>query len=178
MHGSHNCLISRTIMACLLLQKGLTLSNPIFLPTPFSPALIYFGQERGWWITCNYPTVLKEKNLNMNSPDDFIVYFRLHKIFKCCCLFLFIVLLCVILLEAISRTKSRLPLACFTVENGFSPSTFHISSAANHAIVCCSFFFHFALRNASFHLAFPHGQKMMVFPSFLNFCSSHCQQAE
>jgi hypothetical protein len=26
------------------------------------PALIRFGRERGWWITCNYPTVLKEKN--------------------------------------------------------------------------------------------------------------------
>jgi hypothetical protein len=40
----------------------LTLSNPIFLPPAYSPALIYFGQERGWWVTCNYPTVLKEKN--------------------------------------------------------------------------------------------------------------------
>jgi len=39
----------------------LTLSNPIFLPTAYSPAFIYFGQETGWWITCNYPTVLKEK---------------------------------------------------------------------------------------------------------------------
>jgi len=38
---------------------ALTLSNPIFLPTAYSPALIYFGQERGWWIICNYPTVLK-----------------------------------------------------------------------------------------------------------------------
>jgi hypothetical protein len=41
---------------------ALTLSNPIFLPPTNSPALIYFGQERGWWITCDYPTVLKEKN--------------------------------------------------------------------------------------------------------------------
>jgi hypothetical protein len=38
---------------------SLTLSNPIFLPPAYSPARIYFGQERGWWITCNYPTVLK-----------------------------------------------------------------------------------------------------------------------
>jgi hypothetical protein len=43
----------------------LTLSNPIFLPPTYSPAVIYFGQERGWWITCNYPTVLKEKNINI-----------------------------------------------------------------------------------------------------------------
>jgi hypothetical protein len=40
----------------------LTLSNPIYLPTTYSPALICFERERGWWITCNYPTVLKEKN--------------------------------------------------------------------------------------------------------------------
>jgi hypothetical protein len=39
----------------------LTLSNPIFLPTAYFPAIICFGQKRGWWITCNYPTVLKEK---------------------------------------------------------------------------------------------------------------------
>jgi hypothetical protein len=32
----------------------LTLSNPIFLPPAYSPALIYFGLERGWWITCLY----------------------------------------------------------------------------------------------------------------------------
>jgi hypothetical protein len=40
----------------------LTLSNPTFLPTAYSPAHICFGRERCWWITCNYPTVLKEKN--------------------------------------------------------------------------------------------------------------------
>jgi hypothetical protein len=44
-------------------KLGLTLSNPIFLPTANSPALICYGRERGWWITCNYPTVLKEKNV-------------------------------------------------------------------------------------------------------------------
>jgi hypothetical protein len=42
-------------------KNPLTLSNPIFLPTAYSPALIYFGRERGWRITCNYPTVLIEK---------------------------------------------------------------------------------------------------------------------
>jgi hypothetical protein len=40
-----------------LFFKALTLSDPIFLPPAYSPALIYFGRERGWWITCNYPTV-------------------------------------------------------------------------------------------------------------------------
>jgi hypothetical protein len=34
----------------------LTLSNPIFLPPAYSPAIIYFGLERGWWITCPYYT--------------------------------------------------------------------------------------------------------------------------
>jgi hypothetical protein len=41
----------------------LTLSNPNFLPTAYFPALICFGRERGRWITCNYPTVLKEENM-------------------------------------------------------------------------------------------------------------------
>jgi hypothetical protein len=45
----------------------LTPSNPIFLPPAYSPAPIYFGRERGWWITCNYPTVLKDKNRNRRN---------------------------------------------------------------------------------------------------------------
>jgi hypothetical protein len=45
------------------LVPRLTLFNPIFLPTAYSPALICFWRERGWWITCNYPIVLKEKNI-------------------------------------------------------------------------------------------------------------------
>jgi hypothetical protein len=40
----------------------LTLSNPIFLPLAYSPALIYFGWERGWWITCNYPSFKRKKH--------------------------------------------------------------------------------------------------------------------
>jgi hypothetical protein len=48
---------------------SLTLPNPIFLPPSYSPALIYFGRERGWWVTCNYPTVLKEKNINRNRKN-------------------------------------------------------------------------------------------------------------
>jgi hypothetical protein len=50
-------------------RSTLTLSNPIFLPPAYSPALIYFGRERGWWITCNYPTVLVEKNINRNRKS-------------------------------------------------------------------------------------------------------------
>jgi hypothetical protein len=45
-------------------HNKLTLSNPNFLPPAYFSALVYFGRERGWWITCNYPTVLKEKNIN------------------------------------------------------------------------------------------------------------------
>jgi hypothetical protein len=48
---------------------SVTLSNPIFLPPTYSPALIYFGRERGWWVTCNYPTVLKEKIINRNRKS-------------------------------------------------------------------------------------------------------------
>jgi hypothetical protein len=51
----------------MVLEYMLTLYNPIFLPPTYSPALIYFGWERGWWITCNYPTVLKEKNRNSTT---------------------------------------------------------------------------------------------------------------
>jgi hypothetical protein len=45
---------------------SLILSNPIFLPPTYSPALIYFWREKGWWITCNYPTVLNETNISRN----------------------------------------------------------------------------------------------------------------
>jgi hypothetical protein len=50
------------VVKVLAIPLQLALSNPIFLPTAYSPALICFKRERGWWITCNYPTVLKEKN--------------------------------------------------------------------------------------------------------------------
>jgi hypothetical protein len=55
---------------------SLTLSNPIFLPPAYSPGLIYFGRERGWWITCNYPTVLKEKNINRKSTTCTICWLK------------------------------------------------------------------------------------------------------
>jgi hypothetical protein len=53
-----------------------TLSNPIFLPPTHTPALIYFGCERGWWITCNYPTVLKEKNRNGKSKTCAVCWLK------------------------------------------------------------------------------------------------------
>jgi hypothetical protein len=55
---------------------SLTLTNPIFLPPAYSPALIYFGRERGWWITCNYPTVLKEKNGNRKRTTCAICWLK------------------------------------------------------------------------------------------------------
>jgi hypothetical protein len=44
---------NRRVTILEIMQK-LTLSNPIFLPPAYSPALIYFGLERGWWNTCPY----------------------------------------------------------------------------------------------------------------------------
>jgi hypothetical protein len=58
--------------------RRLTLSNPIFPPTAYSPALIYFGRERGWWITCSYPTVLKEKN--MEKQKEYNLRYLLAKV--------------------------------------------------------------------------------------------------
>jgi hypothetical protein len=59
-----------------ILVHQLTLSNPIFLLPAYSPALIYFGRERGWWITCNYPTILKEKNINRKSTTCAICWLK------------------------------------------------------------------------------------------------------
>jgi hypothetical protein len=56
--------------------RTLTLSNPIFLPPLYSPALVYFGRERGWWITCNYPTVLKEKIRNRKSTTCAVCWLK------------------------------------------------------------------------------------------------------
>jgi hypothetical protein len=55
---------------------SLTLSTPIFLPPAYSSALIYFGRERGWWIACNYSTVLKEKNRNRKSITCVICWLK------------------------------------------------------------------------------------------------------
>jgi hypothetical protein len=50
-----NIFCSKTLKILIL-----TLSNQIFLPHAYSTALIYFGRKRSLWITCNYPTVLKD----------------------------------------------------------------------------------------------------------------------
>jgi hypothetical protein len=55
-------LVKFFVNCTLFLFLYLTLSKPIFLPTAYFPALIFLGRERGWWITCNYPIILKEKN--------------------------------------------------------------------------------------------------------------------
>jgi hypothetical protein len=60
------------------ISRFLSLSNPIFVPTAYSPALICFGRERAWWITCNYPTVLKEKN--MEKQKEYNLRYLLAKI--------------------------------------------------------------------------------------------------
>jgi hypothetical protein len=66
-HQVHRDFLNTLYIQCDV--RLLSLSNPIFLPPAYSPALIYFGQERGWCITCNYPTVLKEKNINRNRKS-------------------------------------------------------------------------------------------------------------
>jgi hypothetical protein len=49
-----------------------------FLPPAYSPALIYFGQERGWWITCNYPTVLKQEK--QQKQEEYNLRYLLAKV--------------------------------------------------------------------------------------------------
>jgi hypothetical protein len=62
----------------IILKYILTLTNPIFLTTANSPALICFGRERGWWITYNYPTVLKAKN--MEKQREYNLRYLLAKV--------------------------------------------------------------------------------------------------
>jgi hypothetical protein len=47
-----------------------------------SPALICFGLQRGWWITCNYPTVLKEKNIE--KQKEYNLRYLLAKVRTTC----------------------------------------------------------------------------------------------
>jgi hypothetical protein len=49
-----------------------------FLTTAYSQALICFGRERGWWIACNYPTVLKEKNIK--KQKEYNLHYLLAKV--------------------------------------------------------------------------------------------------
>jgi hypothetical protein len=72
--------ISRKKVKCE--SCGLTLSNPIFRPPAYFPALIYFGRDKGWWITCNYPTVLKEKIHNV-GPRPTLSFFCSRRFFSC-----------------------------------------------------------------------------------------------
>ena len=51
----------------LIQNQTLTLSNPIFLPTAYSPALINCGRQRGWWITCWLKSVLHEEKCRTGS---------------------------------------------------------------------------------------------------------------
>jgi hypothetical protein len=50
----------------------------VFLPTAYFPALICFGKEIGWWITCNYPTVLKE--INKEKQKEYNLRYLLVKV--------------------------------------------------------------------------------------------------
>jgi hypothetical protein len=74
-HVSSHC-VTIKIKPILVHQKHLflILSNPIFLPITNTPALICFGQ----WITCNYLTVLKEKN--MEKQKEYNLHYLLAKV--------------------------------------------------------------------------------------------------
>ena len=61
------CSQSQLCFDLLRLNETLTLSNPIFLPTAYSPALIYCGRERGWWITCWLKSILYEEKCRTGS---------------------------------------------------------------------------------------------------------------
>ena len=58
------------VLSVQFLRPGLTLSNPIFLPTAYPPALIYCGRERGWWITCWLKSVLHEEKCRTGSYSE------------------------------------------------------------------------------------------------------------
>jgi hypothetical protein len=82
-HG-HNI---RTSCALLTHQNTINFTpthinlNPFqsnFLPPAHSPALICFGRERGWRITSNYPTVVKEKN--MEKQKEYNLRYLLSKV--------------------------------------------------------------------------------------------------
>ena len=113
----------------------------------------------------------------MNSPDDFIIYFRLHKIIKVV-LFIFVYNFfeCD---TSWSNLQDEVQASSCMFHNRKWFLSFHLSH-----FFCCKLcnplliFIHFALWNASSHLPFPQGQKMLGLPSFFNFCSSHCPQAE
>jgi hypothetical protein len=59
-------------------ERSLTFSNPIILPTAYAPTPICFGRERGCWITCNYPTDLKEEN--MEKQKEYNLRYLLAKV--------------------------------------------------------------------------------------------------
>jgi hypothetical protein len=70
--------VSEFCIVTMFITTNLTLSTPIFLPATYSSALICFGWERGWWITCNYPTVLKEKNTE--KQKEYNLHYLLAKV--------------------------------------------------------------------------------------------------
>jgi hypothetical protein len=82
-------LLAITCIDCKLglYPSVLSVVNPFqsnFSATRIPPALIYFGRERGWWITCNYPTVLKEININRKSTTCAICWFSCSRCFSSC----------------------------------------------------------------------------------------------
>jgi hypothetical protein len=50
-------------------KTGINPFQSNFSATRILPSSYLFGRERGWWVTCNYPTVLKEKIINRNRKS-------------------------------------------------------------------------------------------------------------
>jgi len=59
----------------------LTLSNPIFLPTAYSPALIYFGQERGTTTRIQCTIICSHQNTRpAEKQKEYILRYLLAKV--------------------------------------------------------------------------------------------------
>jgi hypothetical protein len=57
-------------------QKALNPFQSNFSATRILTSSYLFWAGRGWWITCNYPTVLKEKNINRNITTCAICWLK------------------------------------------------------------------------------------------------------
>jgi hypothetical protein len=59
-----------------LILKTLNPFHSNFSANRILPSSYLFWAERGWWITCNYPTVLKEKNTETQSKTCAVCWLK------------------------------------------------------------------------------------------------------
>jgi hypothetical protein len=98
----------------------------LFLPPTYFPALIYFGRERGWRITFNYPTVLKEKNRNRNSTTCAICWLKS-------------------VLHEENHNVGRIPILWFSCFRHFSSCSAEFSQQIAHVVLFLFLFFSFKI---------------------------------